>query len=533
MASTSATIYKSIDAEGVPFDLSFTASFSTYSGLTVAVACLQSSYGANFYDNYTNSWSASNGASGTYTLGTLYRGGSKTLFTSSTPFSSGSVSVTFKFYNSNYTFTISANLGSDAVAGTIGTSNTNISLGNSTYFTVSGGSGVTYKIFIDIGGSRIDTGLTGSGNYTFNADTYAKYIPSTSSSKVATAVLISYLSGSQYGTSSVSVILTETNNAYTFSSGSITPVSQVNGYYVISKSSIKYITTLEKRYTNETATITSLSAIGKYTGTTISDATFTTTQETSGTKVIITSTLNGNFPVPSDTSVSQYQMTYTLYVTDSRGVTYEVPYSNPINVLCYIAPEISNIDITRCDSSGNLSPSGVYAKVSVTIKASDYYSIESCLVTINNNTYILSTSDNTTYAGVVGKGALATNTQYACTIKVRTTDMKSYNSNLWITQSTILPTMQLPISLFDDTDQVGVSFGEMAQKYSDVSADSVVNFTKGLKLRATSDSDGSVISKDAYELLSLSGGGAKIYVQTTTNIPAGMEEGDILVVYNQ
>ena len=111
--------------------------------------------------------------------------------------------------------------------------------------------------------------------------------------------------------------------------------------------------------------------------------------------------------------------------------------------------------------------------------------------------------------------------------------MKSYNSNLWITQSTILPTMQLPISLFDDTDQVGVSFGEMAQKYSDVSADSVVNFTKGLKLRATSDSDGSVISKDAYELLSLSGGGAKIYVQTTTDIPSGMEEGDILVVYNQ
>ena len=38
MASTSATIYKSIDADGTPFDLSFTASFSTTSGLVVAVA---------------------------------------------------------------------------------------------------------------------------------------------------------------------------------------------------------------------------------------------------------------------------------------------------------------------------------------------------------------------------------------------------------------------------------------------------------------------------------------------------------------
>lgn len=537
MASTSATIYKSITAGGVSFNLSFTASFSTTSGMTVAVACLQSSYGAEFYNYDSSSWSASNGASGTYKLGTLSRGGSKTLFTSSTSFSSGSVSVTFEFYGSNYTFTISANLGSDSIGGTLSVNTTTVSLDDAVYFTVSGGSGVSYQINLLIGSNTISTGLTSSGSFKFTSNDFIKYFGQTSSGVSVQAILNSYssTSGSFVSSSSVNMYLQVGNytKAFTETRRTYIYINAVDNNLVAGTSSIKFATTLTKKLANDQATITSMSAVGTYSNGYSGTSSFTTTIATSGNTATITSALNGLFPIPSNSTSTQYQLNYTVTYTDSRGNTYTSAFTTNFIVLCYIPPELSSVEVVRCDDSSSLVSGGTYCKATLVAKQSSNYTLNDVYVTVDNDTtqYALTTSDNITFSAVFG-GSFVKNTQYKVIFHYRTSAMKSYNSNLWLTVNNILPTMQLPISLFDDTDQVAVSFGEMAQRYSDVASDSVANFAKGLTLRATS-SGGEVITKDAYDLLSLSGGGAKIYVQTSTTIPSGMEEGDILVVYNQ
>lgn len=532
MASTSSSVNKTIATSGYSYNLVFTATFSTTDGLSVTARLTNSSQYSLTY-NYDTSWNASNGASGSYRLGTITGGQTKTLFTSGSNFSSGSASVTFSFYG--ITYTISANIPSDATGGTLSADKSTLSLGDSVYFTVSGGSGVTYKINLVIGDTTISTGLAGSGSYTFTANTFIGCFGASGISKTVRAVLESYSSNTGSYVSSSNVYLTlevgDYSKAFSYTRSEFYRVRATNGNLVAGTSSIKNVTTLTKKLSNDSATISSATFTGTYSDGYSGTASFTSTVTTSGNTVTITSLMNTVFPVPSNSTSTQYQMTGKLVYTDSRGNTNTVSFTNKFTILCYIPPKITSTEVARCDASGNLSASGTYCKATLKIEQSSSYTMEGAYVTDGSASYTLTSSDYLTFSAVVG-GSYAKNSQYTVTFYYRTTAMKSYNSNLWLTISNILPTMQLPISLFDDTDQVAVSFGEMAQRYSDVSSDSVANFAKGLTLRAT-NSDGSVITKDAYDLLSLSGGGAKVYVQTNTTIPSGMQEGDILVVYNQ
>lgn len=536
MASVSNSITKSITVNGINFSIVFNATFSTSDGLTVTANIPSTSYGSSLTDGYSNSWSASNGASGTYKLGTLSRGSTKTIISNSTGFNSGAVSVTFKFYNSNYEFTISASLGSDAVAGKLSCDSTKPMMTSSVNFYMTGGSNVSYSLVLYIGSATIQTGLTQSGSYTFSGDIFEKYIPATSSSVTVYATLYSTstITSELVGMSSLTLTLTDTVYPYWSSKHESYLIDAVGGSLVAGKSSVKFVTTLSKYFSDTKATITDFSCTATFTGATINPVSFTSTTKVSGDNIIVTSIMNGTLPIPTDNTATQYKMTFAYSYTDSRGNVQQVAYSTEYVIFCYVTPVISSFEVSRCDSTGAITPSGTYAYATIKVSSNTTYTVSEATVTVNDSSYTLTSLDNLTFTGVVGAGSLETSSQYSTTGSVRTADMKTYNDSLWVSASSVLPTMQLPISFYDDGDQVGVSFGEMSQRYSGVSGESVVNFAKGLTLRATNTSDNTIATCDAYDLVAgTNSSQATVFVQTTTDIPSKMKEGDILVVYSK
>ncbi len=526
MASTTASINRTITVGSYNYYLVFSATFTT-SGTSSVSAKLTNSSAYSLTYNLNSSWNMSNNTSGTYKLGTLTGGETKTLFSTSTAFNSGSVSTTFDFYGQS--FTISATLGSDAVAATLQFENTSVKLGETHYVTISGGKNVTTKLYLKVGSTSIDTALTASGYYYFNPDTLASLF---ATSADATFHLYSYSNGSQIGDSAASFTLTKGATISFKDFYSIT-IDRVNNYIIAGTSKIEFRTIIQFTYPDSGTTISSVDISSKYPDADLGTPEYITDVSSTSDTCTIRSVLSNAFPIPEDRTITQYKTPeYTITVTDNQGTTITYTIGSTYVVYCYITPVIESVEVHRCDSSGTTLPSGEYAYATVKVKEATAYTVTEAKFNINSTDYSLSTSDNLTFSGIVGDGNLNTSTQYQGTFSIRTADMKTYNDTVWVSQSTLLPTMQLPISLYDDTDQVGVSFGEMAQKYSNVSGESVVNFAQGLTLRATSVDDGTVATKDAYELLTLAGG-RNIFVQTTTTIPEGMSDGDILIVYEE
>jgi hypothetical protein len=526
MASVTASISRTIPISGYTYNLVFTATFKT-SGTSSVTAKLTNSSAYSIYYNYDEKWGWSNGASGTYRLGTITGGETKTLFSTSTGFSSGAVSTTFIFYGIEYT--ISATLGSDATASTISFGSSTVTLGETKYVTINNGNNVTNKLYLSVGSKSIDTGLTSSGNYYFDADDLASLF---TSSTTATFHLYSYSNGSQIGDSTASFTLKKaaTISVYSTLAGRL---NTVNTYAIAGVSKSYFELTLNVTYPDTGTKITSISTSAKYPDIDLTAPEFTVTQSSTSSRIVMTFTQKDAFPIPTDTSVSQYKFPeLTVTVTDNAGTSITRTIAGNYIVYCYIVPEVTDVEISRCSSDGTISPSGTYAYAKLTVAESKSYTATEAKVSISGTEYSLTTEDNLVFTGVLGDGSFDTSTQYSATFSVRTAEMKSYNDTVWVTQTSILPTMQLPISLYDDTDQVGVSFGEMAQKYNDTQSESVVNFTKGLILRATNTEDGTVATKDAYDLIAR-GSGRKIFVQTDTTIPEDMADGDILIVYEE
>ena len=123
-------------------------------------------------------------------------------------------------------------------------------------------------------------------------------------------------------------------------SGVVTPVNTLGGYYVQGKSSVKVNLTGQGIYSS---TITGY--VGQAEGVTYPREEYTHLLQ--GT---------GNIPI-------------TAVVTDSRGRT--GAWSTSIPVQPYSAPQIENLVVTRCNSSGVADEQGEYIKVSVKAKTTE------------------------------------------------------------------------------------------------------------------------------------------------------------------
>ena len=219
--------------------------------------------------------------------------------------------------------------------------------------------------------------------------------------------------------------------------------------------------------------LSSIEVIGSYNPSEVGTPTFT-----KGTNKVTSNVL------PVYSNASTYKISATLKVTDSRGryATVQVTEAMIGTVYNYIPPSISGFTVYRCDSSGEPKPSGMYGYAEVNVSSTTNLTI--LKITVNGVDYNLSYVSDNKYKVVFGNNTLAIGTQYKVILSVQNTMMQSYGDI--IQQVALLPTMQMPISLFDDGSQVSVSLGEMAFRYNDVgNAKSVLNLAMDSVIRAT------------------------------------------------
>ena len=119
--------------------------------------------------------------------------------------------------------------------------------------------------------------------------------------------------------------------------------------------------------------------------------------------------------------------------------------------LAWVAPRITNLDATRCDSAGNFTDEGTYAKVSFSW-ATDR-TISSIKIVCNSVTYTPSgTGTSGNVSMVIGKGALSTDESYSVLVTVADAVGSSVSS------TTVAPIKYI----MDVSPNGGVSFGEPA-----------------------------------------------------------------------
>lgn len=159
--------------------------------------------------------------------------------------------------------------------------------------------------------------------------------------------------------------------------------------------------------------------------------------------------------------------TYTVKVIDARGRSATKTVS--ISVWPYNTPSISSVSVQRCDSSGNLSESGTYAKYTINSSYSSVNSKNTRTITAvyssdNGATYLpttptvvqTATETANTKTGVYGSGILATTNAYL--IKFVITD--SYGASYPFTAS--LQSAKRPLNI--RSNGKGVAIGAMSTK---------------------------------------------------------------------
>lgn len=174
----------------------------------------------------------------------------------------------------------------------------------------------------------------------------------------------------------------------------------------------------------------------------------------------------------------------------------------------------------RCDSDGTPNPSGTYVKASGTIDSDSTITTKS--LTLKQDGVVISTNNYTISSGVFSLivSGIETNKQYELISTWQNQKMIDVSQDA-ITYTQVLSSMNMPISLYDDGDMVGVSIGEMAYDYENV-GDRFMNFADGTKLRGSLGNN--VVIVDAYTLLSSTGGSSArissnvdLYVSSTGN----------------
>jgi hypothetical protein len=204
-------------------------------------------------------------------------------------------------------------------------------------------------------------------------------------------------------------------------------------------------------------------------------------------------------------------LTYTVLVTDSRGRT--ASKTVQIYVYPYAGPSIGPVSVRRCDSSGNLTESGTYAKYTVN---SSYYTVNgknTRTVTVayssnNGSSYSAETTLQTatdtagTKTGVYGGGAFAISNAYV----IRFTIKDAYGATKNITVP--LQSAARPINI--RSNGKGVSIGAMSTKDAfevSMAADfnSTLNVDGATTINNTLTTTGIINSKNSINMGGLNG----------------------------
>ena len=185
---------------------------------------------------------------------------------------------------------------------------------------------------------------------------------------------------------------------------------------------------------------------------TIKDITVTLNKGTIASKGNTSATTN---VLPSETS--NYMLTISVKATDTRGRA-TTQHLNIGTVYAFVAPSISVQNLYRSDDQGTPLPEGTYAYTNVVIGSE--YAITVATATINNVTYNLVEASGS-WMTILGNNDLDPATQYNVVYTVRDQFMVDMDIPA-IQVSQTLSSMQLPISLYDDGSNYGVTIGQMA-----------------------------------------------------------------------
>ena len=371
---------------------------------------------------HNNDGTATCNISGTFVMNGSYRGSSVgTMSVNQT------ITLPKIARSSSFTISSSVNTGS-ALSGTVTPSST----------------AFNHKIQLKIGSTVKDTITMDVGTTAFSYTIPHSWFPSSTSGTV-TAVLQTYngttlvASTSKNITANVPTSVVPAVNAFT----AAVAANGLSGLYVQGKTTAKL---------TATATAGSGSSIASYT---YSGANVTS----SGNSTTVTANNITTAAIKSAGTV-----TYTVKVQDTRGRTASKTVN--ITVYPYTTPSIGPVAVQRCDSSGNLSQSGTYAKYTVNSSYSNVGGKNTRTVTVayssnNGSTYSTETTlqaatdTSNTKTGVYGGGAFAVATTYI----LRFTIKDSYGATKTIT--TPLQSAERPLNI--KTNGKGAAFGKMAE----------------------------------------------------------------------
>ena len=368
--------------------------------------------------SHNNDGTASCNLSGTFVMNGTYRG-----YSVGTMSVSSTITLPTIPRASGLTVPTSINTGS-ALSGTISPSSTSFN----------------HKVELKIGSSVMQTITLASGTNSFSATVPHSWVSNSTSATIS--VVLSTYSGSTFIASTTKNVTANVPASVTPSISGFTAAIASNGLsglYVQSKTTTKLTVSASA---GSGASISSYLYSGPdvYTSTTSNTIT-TGAIQTSGT------------------------LTYTVWVTDSRGRT--ASQSVQIYVYPYADPSIGPVAVQRCDSSGNLTESGTYAKYTVN---SSYYTVNgknTRTVTVayssnNGSSYSAETTLQAatdtagTKTGVYGGGAFA----LASTYVLRFTIKDAYGATSTVTAP--LQSAQRPINI--RSNGKGVSIGGMSTK---------------------------------------------------------------------
>jgi hypothetical protein len=287
---------------------------------------------------------------------------------------------------------------------------------------------------------------------------YAKTIPhswlATSQNNTLVVLLTTYTSdgtaiGSNYKLVSLSVPETVVPTISAFTATSSVTSGTFAGLHVQGKTSVVLSVTAQAVDSTNTPIVSYI-----YSGPNMSE---TKTE----TNIFTTPVLNMSVTQSPQTA------TYTVKVIDARGRSATKTVS--ISVWPYSAPSISSVSVQRCDSSGNLSESGTYAKYTINSSYSSVNSKNTRTITAvyssdNGVTYlpatptVVQTAAETanTKTGVYGSGVLATTNAYLIKFVIK----DAYGASYPFTAS--LQSAKRPINI--RSNGKGVAIGAMSTK---------------------------------------------------------------------
>lgn len=330
--------------------------------------------------------------------------------------------------SSSFTVSSSVNTGS-AISGTVTPSSTSFN----------------HKIQLKIGSTVKDTITLAVGTTTFSYTIPHSWFPSSTSGTIS-AVLQTY--------NGTTLVATTSKNITANVPASIVPsvsaftaaiaANGLGGLYVQGKTTAKL---------TATATAGSGSAIKSYTynGPNVTS---------SGNSTSVTANTITTAAIKSSGT-----LTYTVQVQDNRGRTASKTVS--ITVQPYSTPTISSVSVQRCDSNGNLSDSGTYARYTVNSSYSTVSGKNTRTVTVaysSNNgssysdetTLQAATDTASTKTGTYGGGAFAVANAYI----LRFTIKDAYGAIQTITAP--LQSASRPINI--SANGKGVAIGGMSTK---------------------------------------------------------------------